>query len=86
MRAYYKKGGRVRNYRKEYDSYHAKPEQKKRRAGRNAARRKAIAEGRAKKGDGRDVHHKNRNPMDNRSSNLSVRGRKANRGWRKGKR
>lgn len=32
---------RKRNYRKEYDEYHAKPEQKKRRADRNAARRKA---------------------------------------------
>ena len=27
----------TRNYRKEYDSYHASPTQKKRRAGRNAA-------------------------------------------------
>jgi hypothetical protein len=32
---------RKRNYRKEYDEYHAKPEQKKRRADRNSARRKA---------------------------------------------
>ena len=32
--------------------YNAKPEQKKRRAQRNAARRKMIASGRAKKGDG----------------------------------
>lgn len=31
-----------RNYRKEYDEYHAKPEQKKRRADRNAARRSAV--------------------------------------------
>ena len=27
-----------RNYRKEYDNYHSKPKQKKRRAQRNAAR------------------------------------------------
>lgn len=48
-----------RNYREEYDQYHAKPEQKKRRAARNAARLKAIEAGRAKKGDGREVHHVN---------------------------
>jgi len=33
---------RKRNYRKEYDEYHAKPEQKKRRAQRNKARRQAA--------------------------------------------
>lgn len=46
-----------RNYKKEYEEYHAKPEQKKRRAQRNAARRKAQKEGRVKKGDGKEVHH-----------------------------
>ena len=47
----------VRDYRKEYDDYHSTPEQKKRRAERNAARRKSIDEGRAKKGDGKEVDH-----------------------------
>lgn len=51
------KGKRVRNYRKEYDEYHAKPEQKKRRADRNRARRKAEREGRVRKGDGKEVDH-----------------------------
>lgn len=46
-----------RNYRKEYDEYHAKPEQKKRRAQRNAARKKAEKAGKVKKGDGKEVHH-----------------------------
>lgn len=46
-----------RNFRDEYDAYHAKPEQKKRRAQRNAARNEAVADGRAKKGDGKEVHH-----------------------------
>lgn len=46
-----------RDYRKEYDTYHAKPEQKKRRADRNAARAKAVKEGRVKKGDGKEVDH-----------------------------
>ena len=38
--------------------YNKKPEQKKRRAQRNAARRKMIAAGKASKGDGKDVDHK----------------------------
>ena len=47
-----------RNYRKEYDNYHAKPTQKKRRAGRNKAN--------ALKGkNGKDVHHKDGNPLNN---------------------
>lgn len=48
---------KARNYRKEYDDYHGKPEQKKRRAERNRARAKAVKEGRVRKGDGREVHH-----------------------------
>lgn len=46
-----------RNYRKEYDEYQGKPEQKKRRAQRNAARRKAMKSGKVKKGDGKEVDH-----------------------------
>lgn len=41
----------------EYDAYHAKPEQKKRRAERNAANAQAKKAGRIKKGDGKEVHH-----------------------------
>jgi hypothetical protein len=41
-----------------YDTkYEASETQKHRRALRNKARRKAIREGRASKGDGMDVHH-----------------------------
>ena len=46
-----------RNYRKEYDEYHASEEQKKRRAQRNAARRKAAARGAVAKGDGKEIDH-----------------------------
>jgi len=49
----------VRNYPKEYAEYHATPEQKKRRAQRNAARNKAMADGKVKKGDGKEVDHIN---------------------------
>ncbi len=48
---------RKRNYQDEYDAYHAKPEQKKRRAERNRARRKALREGRVHKGDRMELDH-----------------------------
>ena len=63
--------------------YNAKPEQKKRRAQRNAARRKMIASGKAKKGDGKDVAHKNNNPHDNSSSNLSMQSKAKNRSFKR---
>lgn len=61
-----------RNYREEYDSYHAQPKQKKRRAQRNAARNKMEAAGKVSKGDGKDVHHSNRRTSDNSAKNLRV--------------
>lgn len=61
--------------------YNKKPEQKKRRAQRNAARRKMIAAGKARKGDGKDVAHRNGNPKDNSSSNLSMQSKKENRSF-----
>jgi len=75
----------ARNYRNEYDSYHGKPKQKKRRAHRNTARALMIASGRAKKGDGKDVHHRDRNPTNNSRSNLRLTSKTKNRGWRLGK-
>lgn len=47
----------ARDYRKEYDTYQGTEEQKKNRAMRNAARRKALKKGRVVKGDGKDVAH-----------------------------
>lgn len=67
----------MRNYKAEYLTYHASPEQKRRRAQRNAARRKMERAGRVRKGDGKDVHHKN--GMSNHSSNLAVLPRSVNR-------
>lgn len=46
-----------RDYRKEYDEYQGLPLQKKRRADRNRANRKAKREGRIHKGDGMEVDH-----------------------------
>ena len=45
-----------RNYAKE-TAYENRPEQVKRRVARNRARRKAIKEGRARKGDGKELDH-----------------------------
>ncbi len=52
--------------------YNSKPESKKDRASRNSARAEAVKDGRAKKGDGKDVDHKNSNPRDNKKSNTQV--------------
>ena len=51
------KAKRVRDYRKEYDDYQGTPEQKKRRAERNRARRIAERKGRVHKGDGKELDH-----------------------------
>lgn len=70
-----------RNYRKEYDNYQGTEQQKKNRASRNAARRKLAAGGAVKKGDGKDVNHRNGNPKDNSRKNLSVTTKSANRSF-----
>jgi hypothetical protein len=66
-----------RNYDKEYQSYQGTEEQKKRRAIRNAARRKLESEGRVRKGDGKDVHHVN--GLHNAAANLRVMKKSTNR-------
>ena len=68
-----------RNYKKEYANYHSKPEQKKNRASRNAARAKMVKAGVAQKGDGKDVDHRDRNAKDNRFSNLRIVSKSSNR-------
>lgn len=70
-----------RNYKKEYDNYQGKPEQIKRRASRNAARRLLEKEGKVSKGDGKDVNHKNGDPKSNKRSNLQVQSKSANRSY-----
>ena len=62
----------VRDYKKEYRTYHSKATQRKNRSSRNKARRILLKLGRVKKGDGKDVDHKNGNPKDNRLKNLRV--------------
>lgn len=71
----------ARNYKKEYKNYQGKPEQKKRRAMRNKVRRLLTKAGKVKKGDGKDVHHKDGNPMNSKKSNLKVVRRSKNRSF-----
>ena len=61
--------------------YNSKPEQKKRRAQRNAARRKMIREGKAKKGDGKDVAHLDNNTAHNNQGNLQMQSKAKNRSF-----
>lgn len=62
----------TRNYRKEYDNYQGTPAQIKKRASRNKARSILVAQGRASKGDGKDVDHKDGNPLNNAKGNLRM--------------
>ena len=62
--------------------YNSSPEQKKRRAQRNAARRLMEKEGKVRKGDGKDVDHKShkaRGNLNNSKSNLRVMDKSKNR-------
>ena len=74
-----------RPYKKEYDEYHSSEEQKKNRAKRNAARRKALKGGKVSKGDGNDIDHVK--PLSkggtNAASNLRVKSASKNRGFKR---
>lgn len=58
-----------RNYKREYELYQGTSEQKKRRAQRNKTRRKFEREGKVRKGDGVDIHHRDGNPFNQSSKN-----------------
>ena len=75
----------ARNYKREYDKYHSSPEQKKKRASRNAARATMVAKGKVRKGDGKDVDHKNGNANQNSGGNLRVQSKSANRSFPRNK-
>ncbi len=68
-----------RNYKREYRKFHSSTAAKKDRASRNKVRRAALKSGAVRKGDGKDIDHRNGNPRDNRKSNLRVVSRKRNR-------
>jgi len=75
----------TRNYKKENANYKSRPEQVKKRTSRNKARRMAMKAGLVRKGDGKDVDHKNGNPLDNRKTNLRVRAASKNRSFPRNK-
>jgi hypothetical protein len=59
--------------------YNSSEEQKKRRAERNASRAKMEKAGKVRKGDGKDVDHRNHNTGDHSAKNLSVMSKSKNR-------
>ena len=68
----------MRNYRKEYANYHSKLEQRKKRSSRNKANRiKGVK--------GKDVDHKDGNPMNNSKSNLATKDKSKNRSFKRNK-
>ena len=69
-----------RDYKKEYESYHKKPEQRRRNDSRKAARRLMVKKHGASKLAGKDIDHKDRNPKNNSTSNLRIQSKKENRG------
>lgn len=78
----FKKGATADSVRQR--KYNSSPEQKKRRAQRNAARRKMEKAGKAKKGDGKDVDHKNYNTANNGTKNLRMMDKSKNRARNRG--
>jgi len=68
-----------RNYKREYEIYHGLPEQIRRRAQRNKSRRAAARAGLVKKGDGKDVHHRDNNPHNQNRGNIQVLDKRKNR-------
>lgn len=79
-----------RNYKQEYKTAKKRGEVSSGSGGdnakRKAARRAMEKAGRVRKGDGKDVHHKDGNPKNNSKKNLSVTSRKKNRSDNKQKR
>jgi len=68
-----------RNYKREYALYHGRPEQIKRRAQRNKTRRMMVRQGLVRKGDGKDVDHRDNNVYNQARGNLQVMSKSANR-------
>ena len=59
--------------------YNSKASSKKDRASRNAARSEAMKQGKVRKGDGKDIDHKDSNPRNNKKGNTQVMDRSKNR-------
>jgi|TARA_R110000764_G_scaffold90307_1_gene172524 hypothetical protein len=68
-----------RNYKQEANT--DSPLRKRKRAMRNKARRVVAKAGLVKKGDSKDVDHKDGNAMNNKRSNLTVKSASKNRSY-----
>ena len=75
----------ARDYRKEYDNYHAKPSQRRKNDSRKKARRMLEREGKVSKHDGKDIDHKDGNPKNNSKKNLRVVSKSSNRSFARNK-
>lgn len=73
----FKKGAKADSIRQR--EYNSSPEQKKRRAERNHARAIMERKGAVRKGDGKDVDHRNHRTSDKSAKNLSVMSKSKNR-------
>ena len=71
----------VRDYKNEYKAYHSKPEQREKNNARKRARYALEKGGVVSKGDGKDIDHKDGNPLNNKRSNLKVTSKAANRSF-----
>lgn len=67
-------------YRHEQEKFKSSAKYKAEQVSRVTARRKAISSGRVRKGEDRDVDHRDSNPLNNSPSNLRIVSRKTNRG------
>lgn len=73
----YKKGAKADSIRQR--AYNSSPTQKKRRAERNHARAIMERKGAVRKGDGKDVDHRNHRTSDKSAKNLSAMPKSKNR-------
>jgi len=69
------------DHRRAEAKYQKSPEQVQKRENRNEARLTLEKEGKAYKGDGKDVMHKNGNALDNTSTNWKLGSRHKNRSY-----
>lgn len=77
---YYRKSKKGRaNRLKQQRKLNSTEGEKKKRAARNQARAMLKKAGKVRKGDGKDVDHKDGNPMNNSKKNLSIKSKYKNR-------
>lgn len=68
-----------RNYKREYNEYHKRPEQRRRNDARKQSRRNMIKIYGKAALKGKDIDHKDRNPLNKSRSNLRIQSIRANR-------